>query len=183
MGSQPGPPITSGGVTLPGAEYFALAPNRSIALGPRLFAQNATAPTISVPASTIGGANQSGLLEPLWTPSSGVFIVRAYGLFVPADTSGELQIIAARMGVGIAPLNILIDLGLPTSTLASPANPQIVIFDRDALVVAQDMPALASGGQLSIILQIQVKNLDTTNPHSFQFGFTCIWHRVNGFVQ
>lgn len=178
-----GLPTQAPGTTLPGAEFFALAPNRNIALGPRLHIGNQTAPVVSVPAGTIGGSNQSGVLEPTFGTSSGVYIVRCYGLFVPGDTSGELQVISARMGVGIAPLNILLDLGLPTATLSSPANPQIIIFERDALVTALDFAPLPQGTALSVILQMQVKNLDTTNPHTFQFGFTCIWHRLDGFVQ
>lgn len=180
MGS--GPPVLSPGYTLPGAEYFALQPNRSIALGPRL-SNGVNSASVSVPAGTIAGANANILINPQWTYGQAFWLVRAYALYNPADNTGELQIIQIRMGVGGTPVNIFLDMGVPLATLQNPAAATVVIYERDALVTQLDIPTYPQNAPLFMDFQVSVKNNDPTNPHSFVVGGNMVWHNVSGFNQ
>lgn len=180
MGSPPSPqqPRTQ----YPFAEYFNLAPGANIALEQRLSAF-APSTVVAVGAAGQGQAQQSFVIDPNWGFSHAFYLVRAYALYVPIDATGELQITQARMGVGIAPNNIFMDLGIPTSTTTQPTAAQVAIFSRDDLVHIVDTANWAQNTPLSMIMQVAVKNLDATNPHSFQLSAVAIWHRLTGFVQ
>lgn len=181
-----GPPITSPGVTLPGAEYFALAPNRSIALGPRLAQSSGLGAPVSVPANAFSSGQTDILLTPQFTISSGIWIVNSYLIFAPGDFSSELQINGARMGVGVAggAGNIFLDVGTPLAILSNPVIAQVIIRERDLLVAGLDLgPTFPFGQALHLYHQVAVKNNDPSNPHSFQVAATAITHQVQGLVQ
>lgn len=184
-----GLPATGPGITLPGAEYFALAPNRNIALGPRLASFNQSA-NVSVPSGTIASASIQSPLVTHFQTSSGLFIVRAFTIFIPAagDTSSELQIETIRLGLQppTTPpgLNIFLDIGIPLSILTTPPLAQVCIYERDALVTGLDLgPSWPSGSQLNLVTLVSVKNLDATNPHSFSVAVQSVYHSLEGFVQ
>lgn len=176
-----GPPVMSPGVALPGAEYFALAPNRSIALGQRR-SVGAIANTVSVGASINGQNNVSVNVSSSWGYGDGIYIVRVYMLFVPGDSSGQLVINQARLVLGQPGMASFLELGIPTATLTAPLNPMVVCYDRDALVVQPDMPTFPVNTPLYVDGQISVHNNDGAAAHSFQVQVNCIFHEVKGFV-
>lgn len=168
---------------LPGAEYFALAPNRSVALGPRLQG-SVSSGNVSVPATSVLGPQISILVDPNWTYGSALYLVRAYATFNAVDNALELQIVSARMGLGQTPGGIFLDMGLPTATLTTPAgSPIVAIYERDALVSQLDFPTFPINTPLFMDFTINAKNNDPTNPHSFSVSANAVWHTLRGFVQ
>lgn len=172
----------SPGVYLPGAEYFSLAPNRSIALGPRL-GQGAQSAVSSVAASINGQANVSLQVSSNWGFGDALYIVRVYVLFVPSDSFGQLQINQVRLGLGQPNTGIFIELGIPTATLSAPLNPMVVCYDRDALVTQLDFPTFPVNTPLFLDAQISVHNNDAAGAHSFLTQVNIVYHAVKGFVQ
>lgn len=177
-----GPPVVSPGVNLPGAEYFALQPNRSIALGQRR-AINVLTSFTSLPAGTTASVTQQLQILANWGYGDAIYIVRVYSLFVPGDASGELQILGARLGLGAPAGAIFIDLGIPLLTLLSPPQAQVAIYDRDALVTQLDTPSMAANQPLFLDSQLTVKNADATNAHSAALQSVIVFHEVKGIVQ
>lgn len=176
-----GPPPQSPGLTLPGAEYFALAPNRSPALGQRRFMSGTSGLT------SVGAAIQATSVISLQVSSSfgygdGLFLVRAYVLFIPNDTSNKLQINQVRMGLGQTGTAIVLDMGIPTATLSAPPLPIIAIYERDALVVQSDLPSFPVNTPLFMDFQLTAVNNDATNPHSYTTNGIIVFHEVKGFV-
>lgn len=176
------------GIALPGSEYFNLAPNRTVALGPRLIVTQDITTPISIAANGQGESDQTLLVAPQFQRTSGLYIVRSQVIYFPGDGSGELTITAIRLGLGPpgGTANIQLDIGLPLATLVNPTGPQLIIQEQDALVTGLDFgptsPFVVSA-TMNLYSRIVVNNHDATNPHTFQARTLMIYHQLEGFVQ
>lgn len=175
-------------VDLPGAEYFSLAPNRNVAIGPRLVVSVATPGAgITVPANGQGEADLDLLLSPQFQRSSGIYFVRAQAIFGPSDGAAKLTLTAIRLGLGPPPLNnVQLDIGIPYATLTAPTGTVLVIQETNALVTGIDFgpgSTLANSDSLHLYARVVVNNTDAGAAHTFNLRTTAVFHQLEGFVQ
>lgn len=180
-------PIQLPNIDLPGAEYFSLAPNSTVALGGRrrfMFQGAVTA----APANTNNIVeNVSQVLETNFTPTSGIFLHAFYA------------IAAQNLGPGLTINNVFVGLSLRTTpnpdyplgspTLTSPelSINTVVLSDRDRLIASKDILVVPNlgipvGNTLTLAGQISVNN-PTAGALNFNLALGIIYTRLDGLTE
>jgi hypothetical protein len=187
MGSPPQTPQFQ----LPGAEYFSLAPNRTIALGGRR-RQIAFTPSTPIPADSILQLNTSVLLETGFTQTAGIYLHDTWLLALPGDSSGENQILSTTMGLSLNanPATAAYQLGIPILTQITPGGGTIALRDQEKLITQRDISLAQTligpfvpAGSLFFTFDAFIKNNDLVSPHNFQLTAVIIYTRLDGFVE
>jgi hypothetical protein len=175
-------------INLPGAEYFALAPNRSVALGGRRGAYIQT-PNLTVPGTgaTTGANNVQKIIETPFPANSAIYIHDLWVLWAPADNSGKLQVAGLQVGFGVNnanPNDIVYRVASPSSTTTAPAGNTLIATERDKLIHKQELVQLEGGdaNQLVFGVQITATNIDTVGPHTVAVGAFVLYTRLDGLV-
>lgn len=182
-------PIQYPNVDLPGAEYFSLAPNRTIALqGRRRFAFDSGFVTAAAATdSTNAFANQ--LLETSFTPTSAVYVHHFWANIAP--TTAGLTVINVFCGLSL----VSAGNGFPEFILGSPTltNPTIqigtaLLTDRDRFVTQKDIAIVAQAAGVpntsSLFLAAQL-NVDNPSdaPVQFKIYGVIVYTRLDGVVE
>lgn len=185
---MPNVPAQFPNIDLPGAEFFSLAPNASVALqGRRRFSVFPTA--TSVPASGQALLSSTLTLEQGFTGTSGIYL-HAFWLTIGPSAAG-LVVQNTFAGLTLRSGALFPDyiLGNPTLT-----NPTInistsVLSDRDRLITAKDIlaPGAANGNPglgttLSLLGQIAVNN-PTAGAITASANITIIYTRLDGLTE
>jgi hypothetical protein len=173
-------PQQSPRTNFPQAEYFNLTPNANVALGQRV-RQDFQGSLTSVALNSSNSSTGNVVVDPLWTYGNALYVVRMQILFSPTDTTGFLHINSVRMGLGTAN-NFLLDVGIPTGTLANPLLPMIVMYERDLLVHQSDLPISAIQQPLTAIWQVAITNADGAAAHTFTMFGSIIFHGLKGMT-
>lgn len=186
---MPNVPIQQPNVDLPGAEYFSLAPNRTLALqGRRRF--NVINLTSAGPDGT-ALAEATQLLEQNFILTSGIYLHDMWVLVNPQDSSGEMQVTGFSVGLGLsttAPVgfDIAYRLGVPYLTLVSVTVPTTGLSDRDKLIAKRDIipfEAFSDNNVLTFSFQVNFQNNDPATPHSVQVQAGIIYTRLDGILE
>lgn len=182
-------------IELPGAEYFALAPGRTVAIqGRRRGKPNMTAQmagqvggVVSFAASATGqNFGQIGI-ESNFPPTSGIYIHYLAMIWSPQDAAGMLTVAQASVGFGIgtpAPGFVMFAVGIPSQTNGSPIGTQNVIVERDVLLTGLDITGGArTPGDLYLQCAISSHNNDAGAAHTLAVYVQYIYSRADGFVE
>lgn len=175
----------------PGFEFYALAPGRDIALGPRL-SQGATSTLTSIPAATIAAVSvaiQNFLVD--MTPRDAVYFAHGWSRVGTGDLSAQLQILSQKFELQNVAGTAAFDIALPVSTLTTPAGIMLTAEVRDLLVPMQDLTDGVSGlgftldgkTPLNLVSQVTFKNLDGAAAHSVLVTAWAAVHLIRGVVR
>lgn len=185
MPSQPQQP----GFWLPGAEYFNLAPNATIAIQGRRRLTTESALT-TIPADSLATPVTITILcETGFPPGSGIYLHDANVVVSPADAGLTLQIVALQMGLRVSNAGFGYFLGEPLLSLQSISLPgAIALSDRDKLITQRDIQAFDTAQiqpslPLTFVSQITFKNNDTTNSHQVQISGRIVYDRLDGLQE
>lgn len=191
---MPNTPAQFPNFDLPGAEWFALAPNANIAIQGRRRVEMYLPPPYytAVPAGGTALSTVTTRLETGFTQSAGIYIHYAYFNLIPGDNAGRLQVLHAQMGLNISEQQPYIDIpiGQPLITgamlgtdtnvgqLASSAQ-QMLFTSRDFL---GGWTPLAPSQVLNFIVSASFKNTDTVTHNVAPFA-QIIYSRLDGFTE
>lgn len=169
-------------IDLPGAEYFALAPNRTIDLsGRRRFVATST-PLQNVPAG--GGAFGQFIsqIETTFNDTSGIYI-HAFWAAIAANAAG-IQLTNATTGLsrGTSPGTLDYVIGVPIITTLTFNIGGAILTDRDRLVAARDILGGSGSTPLSLITQIFINN-PTAGVIGFNITQRIIYTRLEGLTE
>lgn len=191
---MPNQPLQLPNIDLPGAEYIALAPNRTLALQGRRRGQFNTG-TTAVAGASLGQINGLIRVEDNFPQGAGIYIHHMSLQLQPSDNAGFLQIKSAQLGIGINPSagvnDFALSVGVPLATLLSPTSGQIVITVPEMLILQRDM-STATGGTpmdtpgtvLNFSTNIWLQNTDiAANPHSAFAAIRFIYTRIDGATE
>lgn len=187
MGSPPQQPFFQ----LPGAEYFSLAPNRTIALQGRR-RKFITIPQTAIPSGAIAEFQQVLALESAFVNGAGIYLHDAWMMFLPGDTAAEMQIKSSSFGLSLTNVNPVgpYQLGIPDATQETPGGGVIAMRDQEKLISQRDV-AIMQEGLLGVAVTTNlyftvvafVENLDTLAPHSMQVFASIIYTRLDGLLE
>lgn len=172
----------SPGFYLPQAEYFALAPNATIALSGRRFFTKTVVQAIA--AGSTANITEANPIETTFNGTSGIYVHKFDTILTLQDNAQEIQItgsLATLAFPGVAGAGI--PLGIPLLTNVSPGGAYVALTDRELLMTGNDISQSTGnppGGTLNLNLTVFVKNNDTTNPHSIQVTVQMTWTRLEG---
>jgi len=176
-------------IDLPGAEYFALAPNRTIAMGGRRRRQQTLQGIF--PASTTGNTFGQIAIENPFPLTAGIYIHYLSVIWSPADTSGSVSIGQSSVGFTIAapgatpPSFVGFNVTIPTQTNAAPLGTQNIALERDLLLNGADLQLAASAapGVLWWQMALAGHNGDAANPHTINMLSFLVYSRLDGFLE
>lgn len=174
-------------IDLPGAEFLALAPNRTLDIIGRRRAFQAVGNT-SVPAGTTGHLLAGMIIENPFPPNAAIYVADVYMIYFP-DASGTMQVNQTQTGfvfnatIPTAPATY--PLGIPVLTQLSPVGAQVALRDRDQLISFKDIGAWNNAfpttpQPLQWNIEMFVKNTDATNPHTVNLAGVIVYHLLYG---
>jgi len=186
---MPNTPIQVPNVDLPGAEYFALAPQRSVALGGRRRRTQTLQGVFA--ASTTGNTFGQLKIEDPFPLTAGIYIHYLSLAWSPQDNSGQVSIGQASTGFGMAapggtpPTFVGLPIGIPTQTNVNPIATQNILTDRDILLNGADIMLAASSAPGSLWWQLALggHNSDAGGPHTVILVGFLIYTRLDGFLE
>jgi hypothetical protein len=120
-----------------------------------------------------------------------MFVEQAAIEILPADTSGSLQVTAARLFVQDGLTGAQVDFGIPVATSLAPQGAQLLAAAQNWFLLASDFQKLTAlpGGPYPPPYNAQigglvwVKNNDGVNPHIFQILTRSVAYRIQGLQQ
>lgn len=172
----------SPGFYLPQAEYFALAPNATIALSGRRYRNFQQVAT--VPAGSTLNLQEANPIETTFNATSGIYIHSFNLIITMQDNSQEVQITGSLATLVFPPVaGAGIPLGIPLLTGVQPGGAYVALSDRELLYTGNDISASTgnpAGGTLNLALTLFLTNKDTTNPHNVSAAMQICYTRLEG---
>lgn len=172
----------SPGFYLPQAEYFALAPNATIALSGRRFRNFAQ--VVTVPVGSTFNLQEANPIESSFNTTSGIYIHSFNLILTMQDNAQEVQItgsLATLAFPGVAGAGI--PLGIPLLTGVQPGGGYVALSDRELLYTGSDISASTgnpAGGTLFLNLTLFLTNRDATNTHNVSTAMQICYTRLEG---
>lgn len=181
---MPNVPAQFPNIDLPGAEFFSLAPNATVALQGRRRFQGSV--TVAVPAASAAQALiPTQTLETGFPAGAGIYLHDFWVQVFPQDISQELQV-NSSFAVLTTSANLNgYPLGLPLLTQLTPAGGQVALREQQKLFAARDINAFSFPPSLTLSLSVTFffKNLDATNPHSISIVSGIVYTRLDGLQE
>lgn len=181
-------PIQLPNIDLPGAEFFSLSPNRTVALqGRKRFVQSSG--NVTIPAGGQQIVAVTAVIETGFVNGSGIYLHDFWMQYFPVDGTQELNIGSISCGLTLSTTagDFAYALGSPLLTQLAPAGSITAITDRDKLITQRDLALIGQFTPLTTNLTLTVAagiaNKDPTNPHTLSIRPTMIWTRLDGVLE
>lgn len=173
-------------IDLPGAEFFSLAPNRTIAIQGRR-SRRLNSVVAAIPPESFAFPSVDIVMENNFTNTSGVYVHFAALIFF-GDSNGALQIQGFGTALSLQAGDFTgYPLGVPTLTTLEPIIGMAIMIDRDRLVTAQDLSfggVYTNTGKLHFNSQAAIFNPQPAAGLTLNTVTTLeiVWSRLDGFV-